>query len=233
MLVFRWLRVAGDAVPAAEEAAPVEVAADVPVVSTVVSNDTRKLAQTQDRRGELKTGSLNEKCTRSKLLQSFRGRFQSCAFDRSATLPTSGLYRISNTDFSCSSDDHAARRSHGVHRGVQHDFAHVYTKRELRRIMQEPGHREIYRRRKCTVEPVFGQIQVGMGFRRFFYRGRQNVGAEWNLVCAAFNVKKMAALMRKAGVWANILAQTGNYIHSMRLWMRRTVLHGSPMPQHA
>lgn len=68
-------------------------------------------------------------------------------------------------------------------------------KRELKRIMDEPGHRELYRRRKCTAEPPFGQIKAAMGFRRFLYRGRQNVGSEWNLVCAALNVKKIAALL--------------------------------------
>jgi transposase len=68
-------------------------------------------------------------------------------------------------------------------------------KRELQRIMDEPGHRELYRRRKCTAEPPFGQIKAAMGFRRFLYRGRQNVGSEWNLVCAALNIKKVAALL--------------------------------------
>ena len=76
-------------------------------------------------------------------------------------------------------------------------------KRELRRIMDEPGHRELYRRRKCTAEPPFGQIKAAMGFRRFLYRGRQNVGSEWNLVCAAFNVKKIAALLRAKRYSAN------------------------------
>ncbi len=70
-------------------------------------------------------------------------------------------------------------------------------KRELRRILDEPGHRELYRRRKCTAEPPFGQIKVGMGFRRFLYRGSKNVRSEWNLVCAAFNLKKIALLLRK------------------------------------
>ncbi|MFH1723914.1 MAG: IS1182 family transposase [Elusimicrobiota bacterium] len=69
-----------------------------------------------------------------------------------------------------------------------------FAKRELKLIME--GKKELYRRRKCTVEPVFGQIQVGMGFRRYFYRGRSNVRSEWNLVCAAFNVKKITALLR-------------------------------------
>ncbi|MBI4677756.1 MAG: transposase [Elusimicrobia bacterium] len=36
-------------------------------------------------------------------------------------------------------------------------------KREFNRIMGEAGHKELYRRRKCTVEPVFGQIEDGMG----------------------------------------------------------------------
>ncbi len=71
-------------------------------------------------------------------------------------------------------------------------------KRELQRIMDEPAHRELYRRRKCTAEPPFGQIKVGMGFRRFFYRGRQKVRSERNLVCAAFNLKKIG--LKKIGV---------------------------------
>ena len=69
-------------------------------------------------------------------------------------------------------------------------------KRELKRIMDEPGHSELYRRRKCTVEPAFGQIKAGMGFRRFYCRGLQNVRSEWNLVCAAFNLRKIAVLLR-------------------------------------
>jgi len=76
-------------------------------------------------------------------------------------------------------------------------------KRELQRIMDEPGHRELYRRRKCTAEPPFGQIKAGMGFRRFLYRGGQNVASEWDLVCAAFNVKKIAVLLRAKGCPAN------------------------------
>lgn len=75
--------------------------------------------------------------------------------------------------------------------------------RELQRILAEPGHRALYRRRKTTVEPVFGQIKEGMGFRRLLYRGKQQVDSEWNLVCAAFNVKKMAALLRAKGCPAN------------------------------
>jgi transposase len=77
---------------------------------------------------------------------------------------------------------------------IRVDRSHL-AKRELQRIMAEPGHRELYRRRKCTAEPPFGQIKTGMGFRRFLYRGKQKVGSEWSLVCAAFNIKKLAAFL--------------------------------------
>ena len=71
-------------------------------------------------------------------------------------------------------------------------------KREFRRLMSVKENQALYRQRKCTVEPVFGQVKWGMGFNRFFYRGKFNVTSEWNVVCAAFNLKKIAALI-KAG----------------------------------
>lgn len=69
--------------------------------------------------------------------------------------------------------------------------------RRLKEIKEKPEMQALYRRRKCTVEPVFGQIKCGMGFRRYLYRGLSNVRSEWNMVCAAFNLKKMAALLQK------------------------------------
>ena len=69
--------------------------------------------------------------------------------------------------------------------------------RRLREIKERPEMQALYRRRKSTVEPVFGQIKCGMGFRRYLYRGLSNVRSEWNLVCAAFNLKKIAALLQR------------------------------------
>jgi hypothetical protein len=39
--------------------------------------------------------------------------------------------------------------------------------------------KEIYRLRKCTVEPVIGIIQEILGFRQFSLRGLRNVAGEW------------------------------------------------------
>ena len=59
--------------------------------------------------------------------------------------------------------------------------------------------RAAYALRKQTVEPVFGIIKSVMGFRQFSLRGLNKVSGEWNLVCLAWNVKRMAALRPKFG----------------------------------
>jgi len=56
-----------------------------------------------------------------------------------------------------------------------------------------------YALRKQTVEPVFGIIKSVMGFRQFSLRGLRQVTGEWNLVCLAWNVKRMAVLRPKVG----------------------------------
>ena len=54
--------------------------------------------------------------------------------------------------------------------------------------------KEIYRLRKCTVEPVIGIIKEVLGFRQFSLRGLKSVAGEWCLVCLAFNLKRMHSL---------------------------------------
>jgi len=52
----------------------------------------------------------------------------------------------------------------------------------------------IYKLRKSTVEPVFGIIKEIMGFRQFSLRGLAAAAGEWNLVCLAYNLKRLHAL---------------------------------------
>lgn len=54
--------------------------------------------------------------------------------------------------------------------------------------------KEIYRLRKCTVEPVIGIIKEVLGFRQFSLRGLKNAAGEWCLVCLAFNLKRMHSI---------------------------------------
>lgn len=52
----------------------------------------------------------------------------------------------------------------------------------------------IYRRRKCTVEPVIGIIKEVLGFRQFSLRGQANVTGEWCLVCLSQNLRRLHVL---------------------------------------
>ena len=52
----------------------------------------------------------------------------------------------------------------------------------------------VYALRKITSEPVFGIIKAIMGFRGFMLRGKEAVSGEWDLVCMAYNIKKLHSL---------------------------------------
>ena len=52
----------------------------------------------------------------------------------------------------------------------------------------------LYKLRKSTVEPVFGIIKEAMGFRQFSLRGLIAAAGEWNLVCLAYNLKRLHVL---------------------------------------
>ena len=54
--------------------------------------------------------------------------------------------------------------------------------------------KRLYKKRKQTVEPVFGIIKSAMGFIRFHLRGMQNVATEWTLIALAYNCRRVARL---------------------------------------
>lgn len=64
----------------------------------------------------------------------------------------------------------------------------------MKHRLKTPEGKKIYAKRKSTVEPVFGIIKAIMGFRQFFLRGVEAVSGEWNLVCMAYNLKRMHVL---------------------------------------
>ncbi|MBI4484179.1 MAG: IS1182 family transposase [Acidobacteria bacterium] len=62
---------------------------------------------------------------------------------------------------------------------------------QMREKIKAPQGRAIYSRRKAIVEPVFGQIKEVRGFRRFSFRGKVQVNAEWQLICLTHNLLKL------------------------------------------
>ena len=79
-------------------------------------------------------------------------------------------------------------------------------KEAMRRRLRTASGRAAYKKRKETVEPVFGIIKAAMGFRRFLLRGLRKVSLEWSLVTLAYNFRRIARLMAAAtqsgGGWA-------------------------------
>jgi len=77
------------------------------------------------------------------------------------------------------------------------DAAHPkpWVKRMKARLQSDRG-RALYRLRQQTVEPVFGIIKQVMGFRRFMLRGLDKVSGEWQLVCLAYNCKRLHRLVK-------------------------------------
>ena len=61
----------------------------------------------------------------------------------------------------------------------------------MRRKLRTKRGRERYALRMETVEPVFGQIKQGRGFRQFLLRGLTKVNREWLLICTSHNLLKL------------------------------------------
>jgi transposase len=66
----------------------------------------------------------------------------------------------------------------------------------MRRTLRTKPGRRLYARRKAIVEPVFGQIKQGRGFRQFLLRGMRKVRGEWALICTTHNVLKLWRALR-------------------------------------
>lgn len=67
---------------------------------------------------------------------------------------------------------------------------------DMKHRLKTMAGKAVYRIRKSTIEPVFGIIKAVMGFRRFMLRGFKSAQAEWNLVCMAWNIKRLHALAK-------------------------------------
>lgn len=77
------------------------------------------------------------------------------------------------------------------------DGDHSSVADDMRRKLATPAGKDIYKMRKAIVEPVFGQVKEARGFRRFSFRGLENVTDEWMLVCTTHNLLK---IFRSGGI---------------------------------
>ena len=61
----------------------------------------------------------------------------------------------------------------------------------MRRVLATEQGKALYRKRKATVEPVFGQMKFNRRFDRFQRRGRAACRSEWRLFGASHNLLKL------------------------------------------
>ena len=69
--------------------------------------------------------------------------------------------------------------------------SHLSPRDRMRRKLPTRRGRQRYALRMQTVEPVFGQIKQGRGFRQFLLRGLEKVNGEWSLICTGHNLLKL------------------------------------------
>jgi len=72
-------------------------------------------------------------------------------------------------------------------------------RQQMNEKMEATESKEIYKKRKVIVEPVFGQIK-NTGFRGFSVRGKTKTSGEFSLVCAVHNIKKITKALFKGVV---------------------------------
>jgi len=65
---------------------------------------------------------------------------------------------------------------------------------KMNQTLKSKEGKDIYKKRKQTVEPVFGIIKEILGFRRFSLRGEFETDCEWALVCLGYNLKRFFKL---------------------------------------
>ncbi len=70
--------------------------------------------------------------------------------------------------------------AHGV--STQSPDQEYSVRASMREKLSKGQGKTVYSWRKVIVEPVFGQIEQGRGFRRFSQRGQTKVRCEWALV---------------------------------------------------
>jgi len=115
-----------------------------------------------------------------KVYQAVKGQCDSCPYHARCFSSKRGNYRTISTD-----NKEALRQ-------------------KMNEKMEEQSSKEIYKKRKKIVEPVFGQIK-NSGFRGFSLRGYEKGSGEFSLACAVHNFKKIV----KAIICGKVCLESG------------------------
>lgn len=90
----------------------------------------------------------------------------------------------------CSLCEHREECTKTEARQIRISSADLVMEQMRKKLLTEEGKKK-YNKRLSTVEPVFGNLKMNLGFRYFLVRGMEKVKGEFNLMCIAHNLKKI------------------------------------------
>ena len=64
-----------------------------------------------------------------------------------------------------------------------------------RQKLADPDNRKRLKRRSEIIERLFGQIKGNDQFRRWTFKGKEKVGAQWTMICTAINLRQLIAVL--------------------------------------
>ena len=78
-----------------------------------------------------------------------------------------------------------------IYRTIEREVRQELRDQMKQRLNSEEG-RKIYLRRLHPIEAIFGHLKYNLGYTHFLLRGLDKVKAEFNLMCLAYNLCKLA-----------------------------------------
>ncbi len=85
--------------------------------------------------------------------------------------------------------------------------------KNLKKLLSKRGNIE-YKKRMYTAEPPIGNIKYNLGYRHFLLRSLPRVKGEFNLMCIAHNIKKIASFLTKNKI--NLATALSNLKENMK-----------------
>jgi transposase len=73
--------------------------------------------------------------------------------------------------------------------------AHYGAVLRQRQKLADPDNRKSLKRRSEIIERLFGQTKNNDGFRRWTFRGKEKVAAQWTMICTAINLRQLIAAL--------------------------------------
>ena len=67
----------------------------------------------------------------------------------------------------------------------------THLRTQIRKLLDSPEGKKIYRLRQQIIEPIFGNIKHNLKYTMLHLRTLKKVNAEWQLICLTHNIKKI------------------------------------------